>query len=51
MYGKLGSTSLVVVPAGAAGITGLEVLWYVVAAATLVAATFAVLRLLPRRKR
>lgn len=49
MYGKLSSTALVTAPALAC--TGLTALWYVVAGFTLVAAGFAVWRLLPRRRR
>ncbi|WP_300017331.1 hypothetical protein [Pseudonocardia sp.] len=51
MYGKLGSTALVAMPAGATALGGLGTLWYVVAACTLLAAGLALLRLLPRRER
>lgn len=50
MYGKLGSTTFLAAPAGALACTGMDVLWYVVAGFTLVAAGFAVGRLLPRRR-
>lgn len=49
MYGKLGSTALVTAPAVVC--TGLDVLWYLVAGFTLMAAGLAVWRLLPRRRR
>ena len=51
MYGKLGSTAFLAVPAGLAASGGLGTLWYVVAACTLLAASFALARLLPRRER
>ncbi|MBN9098409.1 MULTISPECIES: hypothetical protein [unclassified Pseudonocardia] len=51
MYGKLGSTAFLATPAGALACTGLDALWYVVAGFTLVAAGFAVGRLLPRRRK
>lgn len=50
MYGKLGSTAFLAMPAGALAFPGLQILWYVVAGFTLVAAGFAVWRLLPRRR-
>lgn len=51
MYGKLGSTAFLAMPASAVSVGGLGVLWYVVAATTLLAAGFALVRLLPRRER
>lgn len=51
MYGKLGSTSFVAMPAGAMAFGGLELLWYAVAGCTLIAAGFALARMLPRRER
>ena len=51
MYGKPGSTAFLAMPAGALAFTGLQALWYVVAGLTLIAAAFAVSRLLPRRRR
>lgn len=51
MYGKLGSTALLAIPAGAVTLGGLGTLWYVVAGCTLLAAGFALARLLPRRER
>ncbi len=51
MYGKLGSTAFLAMPAGAAAVGGLGTLWYAVAACTLLAAGFAMARLLPRRER
>lgn len=51
MYGKLGSTSIVAMPAGTLVVGGIETLWYVVAACTLLAAVLALLRMLPRRER
>lgn len=51
MYGKLGSTAVLTMPAGALAMGGLGTLWYVVAACTLLAAGFALARLLPRRER
>ncbi|WP_379615163.1 hypothetical protein [Pseudonocardia sp. GCM10023141] len=51
MYGKCGSTSLAAMPAGAIAFGGMDVLWYVVAGCTLLAALLAVIRLWPRRER
>ncbi|MCW2720225.1 hypothetical protein [Pseudonocardia sp.] len=51
MYGKFGSTALTAMPVGVVVVGGLEVLWYVVAGCTLLAAAFALGRLLPRRRR
>lgn len=49
MYGRAGDTALTAAPAGALAVGGLDVLWWVVAISTLIAATLALLRLLPRR--
>lgn len=51
MYGKLGSTALLAVPAGVFASGGLGTLWLVVAACTLLAAGCALARLVPRRER
>jgi hypothetical protein len=51
VYGRLGNTSLLAMPAGAVALGGMEILWYVVAGCTLLAAGLALVRLLPRRKR
>ena len=51
MYGKLGSTTIMAMPAGALTFGGLGVLWYVVAGCTLLAAGLAVARMLPRKRR
>ena len=51
MYGKLGSTAFLAMPAGATAPGGLGTLWYTVAACTLLAAGLALIRLLPRRQR
>lgn len=51
MYGKLGSTTALALPTGAALAGGMHMLWHVVAACTLLAAWFALVRLLPRRER
>jgi hypothetical protein len=51
VYSKFGSTTLIAMPAGAAAFSGLQVLWYVVCGCTLVAAGFALHRMLPRRER
>ncbi len=51
MYGKCGGTTMAMMPAGMIAVGGLDVLWYVVAGCTLLAATLAVGRLLPRRRR
>ena len=51
MYGKVGST--MTAAGGTAGLayTGVSVLWEVVTAMTLIAAGFALLRLVPRSSR
>jgi hypothetical protein len=51
VYGKLGSTAFLALPAGALATDGLGTLWYAVAACTLLAAGFAAVRLIPRRER
>jgi hypothetical protein len=51
VYGKLGSTTVLALPAGAALGAGMHALWHVVAACTLLAAWGALTRLLPRRER
>ncbi len=50
MYGKLGSTAFVAMPAGALAFSDLQVLWYLAAGFTVLAAAFAAWRLLPRRR-
>lgn len=52
MYGKLGSTALAAgAPTAALAYTGLPLLWLVVSGLTLIAAGFAILRLVPRATR
>lgn len=52
MYGKLGSTALAAgAPSAALAWTGLPLLWLIVSAMTLLAAGFALLRLIPRATR
>ncbi|GAA4885247.1 hypothetical protein [Actinomycetospora straminea] len=52
MYGKLGTTAVAAgAPAGVLAYTGLPLLWLVVSAMTLIAAGFALLRLVPRAER
>ncbi|MCW0212585.1 MAG: hypothetical protein OJJ54_04440 [Pseudonocardia sp.] len=50
MYGKIGTTAFLALPAGSLAVSGLGVLWYVVAGCTVAAATLALARLLPRRE-
>ena len=52
MYGKIGSTALAAgAPSAALAYTGLPLLWLVVTGLTLIAAGFAILRLVPRAKK
>jgi len=51
MYCKIGNTAFFVAPAGAATAGGLGAMWWVVAICTLVAATLALMRLLPPLRR
>jgi hypothetical protein len=52
MYGKIGSTALAAgAPAATLAYTGLPMLWLIVSALTLLAAGFALLRLVPRGQR
>ena len=52
MYGKIGSTALAAgALAAALAYTGLPLLWLIVSGLTLIAAGFAVLRLVPRAER
>jgi hypothetical protein len=50
MYSKSGAVVAGGVPTGVLAYTGVQALWYVVVAFTLVAAGFALLRLAPRRE-
>ena len=51
MYGKWGGTTLATTPVGVVAFSSMDALWYVVAACTLLAAGFAMARLVPRRRR
>ena len=52
MYGKLGTTAVAAgAPAASLAYTGLPLLWLIVSALTLLAAGFALLRLVPRGER